>query len=72
MGLLLIGEFLIFRLVIDPFGEVFHILGKYSLIMYILFPKFFTSKAEREIRATLEENELTTEFNRGGNDDDGF
>lgn len=72
MGLLLIGEFLIFRLVIDPFGEVFHILGKYSLIMYILFPKFFTSKAEREIRATLEENELTTEFNRGGNEDDDY
>lgn len=70
MGLLLIGEFLIFRLVIDPFGEVFHILGKYSLIMYILFPKFFTSKAEKAIRETLKENEMTTEFIKGGNEDD--
>ena len=70
MGLLLIGEFLIFRLVFDPLGEVFHILGKYSLIMYILFPKFFISKAEKAIRETLKENEMTTEFIKGGNEDD--
>ena len=72
MGLLLIGEFLIFRLVIDKAGELFHILGKYSLIMYILFPKFFTSKAEREIRATVQENEMTTEFMKGGNEDEEY
>ena len=72
MGLLLIGEFLIFRLVIDKAGELFHILGKYSLIMYILFPKFFTSKAEREIRATVKENEMTTEFMKGGNEDEEY
>jgi hypothetical protein len=62
MGLLLIGEFLIFRLIIDKAGELFHILGKYSLIMYILFPKWFQSKAESAIRETLKENEMTTEF----------
>lgn len=70
IGLLLIGEFLIFRLIIDKAGELFHILGKYSLIMYILFPKYFQSKAESEIKDTLKENEMTAEFQMLNNDDD--
>lgn len=70
IGLLLIGEFLIFRLVIDKAGELFHVLGKYTLIMYILFPKYFQSKAESDIKQTLREHEMTTGFKFGADDDD--
>ena len=70
IGMLLIGEFLIFRFTFDPFGELFHILGKYSLIMYFLFPKLFQSKAESDIMATLKDNEMTTEFQLKNEDDE--
>ena len=70
IGMLLIGEFLIFRFTFDLFGELFHILGKYSLIMYFLFPKLFQSKAESDIMATLKDNEMTTEFQLKNEDDE--